>query len=330
MFFVTEDELIARYFAPLAGPHALGLKDDTALYAPPEGHELVLTVDALVAGVHFFADDPPAAIARKAMRVNISDIASKGAEPQGYLLTLALPHGVGEDWLKAFAGALGEDAQRYRCPLMGGDTVSTPGPLAISLTAIGCVPQGKMTRRTGAKAGDFIYVTGTIGDGALGLHVNNPQPPKWVSNLPAGEREFLRARYLEPQPRLDFAPVVRDFAHGAMDVSDGLVGDLTKMMRVSQTAARVELAQVPLSNAARTAIAGEPGLFETAVTGGDDYEILCTVAAANAKAFEQAAQQAWIAVTRIGEVIEGRAGEVSFLGSDGAPRTFAHGSYSHF
>ena len=164
-----EDELIARFFAPLAGPAGLGLRDDAALLKPPPGDDLVLTTDALVAGVHFFADDPPGAIARKALRVNLSDLAAKGARPLGFLLSLALPRDWSEDWLTAFADGLGADASAYDCPLAGGDTVATPGPLTLSVTAFGAVRPGRMVLRSGVKPGDRLYVTGTVGDAAIGL-----------------------------------------------------------------------------------------------------------------------------------------------------------------
>src|SRR5271167_2563083 len=146
-----EADLISRYFAPLAGPGGLGLRDDAALMRPPPGEDLVLTTDALVAGVHFFVNDPPAAIARKALRVNLSDLAAKGARPLGFLLSLALPRDWRDDWLEAFASGLGGDAASYGCPLIGGDTVATPGPLTLSITAIGSVPEGRMPKRTGVK-----------------------------------------------------------------------------------------------------------------------------------------------------------------------------------
>src|SRR5215210_1871972 len=165
----TEDELIDRYFAPLAGEGGLGLKDDAALLKPLAGHELVLTVDAVVAGVHFFPDDPPDAIAVKALGVNISDLAAKGAAPAGFLLALALPDDWSETWLAAFADGLGKAAQAFACPLLGGDTVRANGALSLSITAVGQVPAGRIVRRGAAQAGDRICVTGTIGDAALGL-----------------------------------------------------------------------------------------------------------------------------------------------------------------
>jgi thiamine-monophosphate kinase len=165
----TEDELIARYLAPLAGPGGLGLQDDAALLTPTPGHDLVLTVDAIVEGVHFLAADPPETLAAKALGVNLSDLAAKGAAPSGFLMVLALPDGWTEEWLAAFCAGLREAAEAAGCPLLGGDTVRAAGPLSMSITALGEVPAGTMVRRTTARPGDIIAVTGTIGDAALGL-----------------------------------------------------------------------------------------------------------------------------------------------------------------
>ncbi|MDB5570258.1 MAG: thiamine-monophosphate kinase [Hyphomicrobiales bacterium] len=324
----SEDDLIATIFAPIAGPGALGLRDDVACFTPPPGCDLIVTNDALVAGVHFLPDDPPASIARKALRVNVSDVVAKGAEPQGFLLAAALPAHIDMAWLRAFAQALGEDARAYGCPLLGGDTVRTPGPMTLSITALGAVPTGRMAARTGARAGDAIYVSGSIGDGAIGLHARLGTAP-WAARLGPASRAYLEDRYLTPQPRFALRHAVRDHAHGSMDVSDGLVGDLAKMMRASGAGARVELARAPLSAPAREAIALDDGLFETAMTGGDDYEILCTVAGGDAPAFEAAALSAGVQVTRIGEVTEAGGGIV-FLGRDGAEQAFRRPSYSHF
>ncbi|MFO1116962.1 MAG: thiamine-phosphate kinase [Beijerinckiaceae bacterium] len=318
----SEDDLIARYFAPLAGPGALGLKDDAALLVPPPGNEIVLTVDGLVAGVHFFADDPADAIAKKALRVNVSDLAAKGAAPLGFLLTLALPRDWRAEWLESFARGLGEDAARFDCPLLGGDTVSTPGPLTLSVTAFGAVPAGRMVRRTGARVGDALYVSGAIGDAALGLLARR-------GTMDGDGKVFLIDRYLLPQPRLALAPALLAHASGAMDVSDGLVGDLTKMMRVSGASAHVDVARIPLSCAARAMIEADPALLATALTGGDDYEILASVPLASAVAFEAAAGAAGVAVTRIGEVVAGDAPPL-LRDARGEPMRFERGSWSHF
>jgi thiamine-monophosphate kinase len=320
-----EDDLIARFFAPLAGPEGLGLLDDAAVLTPPADADLVITKDAIVAGVHFFADDPPAAVARKALRVNLSDLAAKGAEPLGFLLALALPGDWTIAWLAAFAQGLGEDAAAYRCPLFGGDTVKTPGPLMASITALGRVERGRLVARTGVKPGDMLYVSGAIGDAALGLRARRGLLP----SLAAEHRDFLVDRYLLPRPRLALGRALARFANGGMDVSDGLVGDLTKMVRVSGVSARVELARLPLSAAAAAAIAIDPALFEIAATGGDDYEILASVAPSNAAAFEAGAAEAGVAITRIGQALAG-ADPPRFFGRDGAEVAFGRGAYSHF
>ena len=320
-----EDELIARFFAPIAGPHGLGLRDDAALLKVAPGEDLVLTTDALVAGVHFFADDPPEAIARKALRVNLSDLAAKGARPLGFLLALALPFDWNEDWLEAFAAGLGADANGYGCPLAGGDTVATPGPLTLSVTAYGAVPSGRMAKRTGVRPRDRLYVTGTIGDAAIGLAIRQGRGP----DIPKADKEFLLDRYLSPQPRVALAKVVSLRASACMDISDGFVGDLTKMLSVSGVTARVPIYRLPLSPAARAAVAARPDLFAVAATGGDDYELLAAVAPDSAPAFEAEAAATGVPVAYVGEAADGQ-GPPRFVGPDGGPVTFPRGSYSHF
>jgi len=326
-----EDDLIARYFAPMAAPGGLALLDDTALFRPPLGQDLILTQDALVAGVHFFADDPPKEIARKALRVNLSDLAAKAAEPAGFLLALALPQDWTPHWLERFAEGLAQDAAEYRCPLFGGDTVRTPGPLCLSISAFGLVPEGSMLPRTGILPGDRLYVSGTIGDAALGLRLrlNLPEDQVWIAGLPASARDFLRARYLLPQPRLALQAALRGCAHGGMDVSDGLIGDLSKMMRASRVSGRVELARIPLSAAAAAAVDAAPSMFDVALTGGDDYELLVAVRPEQTAAFETMAAAAGVRVTAIAQALEG-SGPPAFIGRDGRQRLFSSGSYSHF
>jgi thiamine-monophosphate kinase len=320
-----EADLIARYFAPLAGPAGLSLRDDVALMRPPPGEDIVLSTDALVAGVHFFADDPPGAIARKALRVNLSDLAAKGARPLGFLLALALPSDWSDEWLAAFVDGLGADVMDFKCPLLGGDTVATPGPLTLSVTAIGAVAQGRMPRRTGVRLGDRLYVTGTIGDAALGLKVRLGRGP----DILQAHKAFLLERYLMPRPRLAMIGAMAAHASGGMDVSDGFVGDLTKMLDVSGVSARVQIYRLPLSPAARAAIAADNDLFEVAATGGDDYELLASSPPESAAAFEAAAAAAGVPLTFVGEAVEGRR-PPKFIGPDGNPVVFEHGAYSHF
>ena len=321
-----EDRLIARFFKPLAThPGALGLTDDAAFIAPPPGCDLVLKTDAIIGGVHFFADDPPEQVARKALRVNLSDLAAKGARPLGFLLSLALPQDIGDAWLESFAQGLKADAEQFGCPLFGGDTDRTPGPLTLSIAMFGTLPHGSMVRRAGAKAGDRVMVTGSIGDAALGVQLRRGGPD-WKL-LPA-QREHLLSRYLLPQPRNALAEAVRAHASAAMDVSDGLAGDLAKLCRVSQVAGDIDVAKVPLSAAAKAVLAVDPALIETILTGGDDYEIVCTVAPDKTVAFRAAAAAVKIPLTEIGAIAAGEGAR--FRGPDNKPLKFARTSYSHF
>jgi thiamine-monophosphate kinase len=324
----NEDRLIARYFKPIARhPGALALTDDVAALTPPPGHDLVVTVDAIVGGVHFFSRDPADAVAHKALRVNLSDLAAKGAKPAGFLLSLALPKSIGDGWLRAFARGLGSDAGQYGCPLLGGDTVHTPGPMTISVAAFGTLPSGTMVRRAGARVGDHVLVTGTIGDAALGLKLRQSrQATRW--KLSPHGRNHLTRRYLVPEPRNALASAVRKFATAAMDVSDGLAGDLGKLCRASGVAAVVDVTRVPLSAAARTALQAERKLIEILLSGGDDYEIVCTVRPAKLSAFQAAARAVGVPVTDIGRVVRGSG--ASFRGPDGRLLTFARASFSHF
>ncbi|GAB4068886.1 thiamine-phosphate kinase [Ancylobacter sonchi] len=324
-----EDKLIARLFGPLAThPGALGLTDDAAFLAPPHGHDLILTKDALVAGVHFFPDDPPASIARKAMRVNLSDLAAKGARPLGVLLAFAIPPDMDDAALDAFARGIGEDARDYGAPLLGGDTVKTPGPFTISITALGAVPYGTMVKRAGAKAGQAIVATGTIGDGALGLALRlDPDRPGFRA-LDAAGKAFLADRYLHPRPRLALAEALRAHASAAMDISDGLIGDAEKLLAVSGLGGEIRVGAVPLSAAARAAVAAEPALMETVLAGGDDYEILAVVPHDRLDALSMVATAAGFGLTEIGATRTGAG--LAVIGADGAEMVLSRRSFSHF
>jgi thiamine-monophosphate kinase len=323
-----EDSLIARYFRPLAtDPGAFGLIDDAAILAA-SGDDLVVTTDAIVAGVHFLADDPPDTIARKALRVNLSDLAAKGAHPAGFVMTLAL-RDADEAWLSPFARALGEDAVSFGCPILGGDTVSTPGPLMISITAFGRVPPGKMVPRTAAQAGDRVVVTGTIGDAALGLDVlKGGKAAAALADKPAF-RETLITRYRVPVPRVALAAVIRDHARAAMDISDGLAGDLTKLCAASGVSAEVQVAKVPLSPAAAAVLAKGGTGVETVLAGGDDYEVLCAVPQNRWDSFRASAAGLGVAVSEIGGFVAGRS-PPDFLDGEGRAISLPRLSYSHF
>ena len=327
----SEDELIATYFAPLAGPGALGLRDDAAILVQRPGHDIVATKDMSIAGVHFFTDDPPGAVARKALRVNLSDLAAKGSEPAGFLLGLALPEDWTAHWLAGFAQGLGADAAAYKCPLLGGDTVKSPGPLIVSITAFGTVPAQKMILRTGVTTGDRIYVTGTIGDAALGLkfRLDAAQDAEWIRCVGQADAAYLAGRTLLPEPRLCLLAALRLHAHAAIDISDGFAGDLAKMLRLTGMTAEVATADVPLSDAARKILRDAPPLLETILTGGDDYEILCAVPPSHSAAFEADAAAAGVPVRPVGTAMAGSAPPV-FKDAQGRSLVLARPSFRHF
>lgn len=311
-----EFSLIARHFRPLAGPGALELRDDAAVMMPPAGRELVLTADAMVAGVHFLPDDPPDLVGRKLLRVNLSDLAAKGAVPLSYLMTISTPRATPDSWYAGFAAGLALDHAEYGVTLLGGDTTSTPGPISLSLTIIGHVAPGQAVRRIGARAGDGIWVTGTIGDGALGLQVA-------LGKLtdPTG---FLLERYRLPRPRVGLA--ICGIASAGMDVSDGLVQDLGHICRENGLAAELDATAVPLSDQARAA---GPDWLETCLTGGDDYEVLMAVPPTREAALLAASHAAGIPVTRIGTFHSGTPG-VMLRGPGGESLALKKGGWSHF
>jgi len=292
---------IARFFAPLAAgaPGALGLTDDAALIDCPPGERLVVTVDAMVEGVHFLSSDPPDLIARKLVRVNLSDLAAMAARPVGYFLTTALPKSHGDDWLAGFAAGLALDQAEFGITLLGGDSVSTPGPVTLTLTAFGRVAVGAEVRRGGARPGDLVFVSGTIGDGALGLDAARGQLD---GVLVAEDVAFLADRYRLPRPRVSLGPLLSGLASAMMDVSDGLAGDLGHICTVSGVAGVIEAARVPLSSAAALL----PDRLATVLTGGDDYELLFTAAPDRQAEILEASEAAGVPVTVIGRIEAGQ------------------------
>ncbi len=301
-----EFELIARYFAPLAeaAPGAQGLRNDAALFDPGAGESLVMTVDAMVAGVHFLPEDPPETIGRKLLRVNLSDLAAMGARPRGYLLTTAFPRDIDEAWIAAFAAGLAEDQTLFGVALYGGDTVSTPGPLTLSLTAFGEVPKDRALSRATARAGDLVYVSGTIGDGLLGLEALGGA----LADLPEDQRAYLAARYRLPEPRLDLGRHLAGtgLASAALDVSDGLAADLGHIAEESGLAAKIEAGAVPLSPAARVVLESAPERLPELLAGGDDYELLFTVAPGRGGEVAALAAALDLPLTAIGRMAAGR------------------------
>lgn len=298
-----EFTLIERYLRPLAGEGAFGLIDDAACLEPVAGYDQVLTSDTIACGIHYLEDDPPDTIARKALRVNLSDLASKGAEPAAYMLNLALGPEVDDAWLEGFVAGLADDQKLFSIAMLGGDTISLKSGSVITVTAIGLVPCGRMVHRFTAEAGDALYLTGEIGAAAAGLALlTDPASP--FQGLDAGARQACIERYRVPQPRVGLASALRDHARSAMDISDGLVGDADKMASASGCTATINLERVVLGPGL-----DRPDLSDQAamlITGGDDYEILASVAPEKEQAFADAASAAGIGANRIGTLAPGQ------------------------
>ncbi len=315
-----EFEFIARRLRPLAtAKGALDLTDDAALLDPAPGHQLVLTKDAMVAGVHFLPDDPPGQIAQKLLRVNLSDLAAMGAAPLGYLLALARARAIGDEWLAAFCAGLAADNAAFGISLLGGDTVATPGPLTLSLTAIGEAPVGAALLRGGARPGDDIWVSGSLGDAALGLKVLHDE-----FEVADEARAYLTERYRLPRPRLALGQALRGTASAAIDVSDGLVADLGHILEVSKAGAEVQAEALPLSDVARNL----PGARAAALAGGDDYELLFTAPPKHRAEIEGLARRLDLPLSRIGTIRAGS--DLRILGADGQMIELPSRGWQHF
>jgi thiamine-monophosphate kinase len=327
----SEEAIIGAFFAPLTRGFAgaFDLADDCAALQPEPGTDLIVTTDAVVAGVHVFADEDPGAIAWKALAVNISDLTAKGAAPRAYLMMLSLPEAPERPWLQAFCEGLRAAQEAFGCHLVGGDTDRVPGTLSVAITAMGSVPSGRMVRRGAARPGDHLYVSGTIGDAALGLALRKDPGLAARCRLGPDMVAALGAAYARPQPPVALAPVLLEHARAAMDVSDGLVKDFSRMCRASGTGGRIDAAQVPLSSAARAAIAASEIALEDLLGGGEDYQALAAVAPDTAAAFESAAAAAAMPVTCIGAVAEPEAG-FHVVDGDGRPLTFTRTGWDHF
>jgi thiamine-monophosphate kinase len=326
----SETELIDVYLAPLAAgsPGAFGLKDDAALIETKPGFDLVVSTDPVIAGVHFFGDDAPGDVAWKALAVNVSDLAAKGAEPIAYTMALAFPEAPRRDWMAAFCAGLLEAQTSFGCKLIGGDTDRTPGPLSIGITAFGKVPHGQMLKRNSAQIGDHVFVTGTIGDAALGLMLRRSTAPAWGAEIGEEHRKYLLGRYLRPLPRLALGATLRHCASAALDVSDGLLKDAGRLAAGASVALEINAQTIPLSLAATAAIERQPEFLEALVTGGDDYEILCAVNPLRCDVFRQQAAAARVPITEIGVLTRGSG--VTLVSPNGKQLTPVRLGYDHF
>lgn len=324
---MDEFGLIDQYLKPLSRGFAgsLSLTDDAAVFAPPSGRELVVTTDAISKGVHFIGNEDAALIARKLLRTNLSDLAAMGAAPLCYFLNLMLPHETRADWVARFALGLREDQDMFGIHLAGGDTISTQGTLSLSVTAMGSVTAGSALKRGKARAGDIIYVSGTLGDSALGLAFIQKKLHYTISEE---HRRFFENRYYLPQPRLLLGQKLIGIARAAMDISDGLVQDLEHLCKASEVSAAVERHTIPLSAPAQALVQHEPNLWDYPLTGGDDYELLFTAPENKAKEIEALARDLQLPLTAIGKITS--RGGVQVVDEQGRWLPFHHKGFQHF
>jgi thiamine-monophosphate kinase len=308
-----EFETIRRLFAPLAHPEwGRELKDDVAVVPSRPGFDLVLTKDAIVEGVHFLPDDPLDTVAQKLLRVNLSDLAAKGAEAFGYMLACHWSDRCGWPEREAFVDGLRRDQAIFEVLLLGGDTVSTKGPASFSLTLLGWMPKGRIVGRAGARPGDVVMVTGAIGDGWLGLQAAQGKLSLEMERIIA-----LVEHYRRPMPQTDFATTIRDLANASVDVSDGLIADLGHIASASGVGLEIDLEVTPLSLAGQAWMeqrVDTQAALEKLVTGGDDYEIAFTAPASSEEALRREADRRHIPLTRIGQVVAGKGVAVRYQG----------------
>lgn len=323
---MQEFTLISRYFAPLAQGFAGadGLRDDAALLTPPQGMALVATTDSMQEGVHFIGNEAPALLAQKLLRVNLSDLAAKGATPWCYLLNLSLPPACDEAWIADFSHGLAQDQARYGIVLAGGDTTNTKAGISLSLTAFGLVKAGhRLVRRCGAQVGDLLYVTGTIGDGYLGLKAAQGE----LAGVSEQDWLYLLGCYQLPEPKPELAIALVGLARASMDISDGLVQDVGQLCTASGVGAEVRAEDVPLSDAARRWQQVHPEKRMELLTGGDDYELLLAIAPENVKDVEALAASWCQPLTCIGVVVAER--KLEIRDADGMPLQITQGGWQH-
>jgi thiamine-monophosphate kinase len=330
MVRASEFETIQRYFAPLStnAAGAFGLSNDAAVWQPQKGHDAVITTDCMVAGVHFLADDPPSLIAGKLLAVNLSDIAAMGARPSAYTLAVAWPADIDDKWIEAFAKGLGEAQMGAGISLIGGDTVATPGPLTLSLTAFGEIPIGAALSRGGAQDGDDVYVTGTIGDAALGLKLRLGE----LSLDHGHDRDFLIGRYRLPQARSDFGRALPGVASAAIDISDGLLADLGHIAEQSGMDLEIQAADIPISASVQTCVDVDPALMALVFGGGDDYELAFSAPSEKAEQILTLADTTTTPVRRIGRVLNSSnvTPEVRLLDETGKAIVIDRPGFRHF
>lgn len=343
---LSEEEFITLCFKPLLKSggstrasgnrlEPLSLEDDAALLRQDENYDLILSKDILLEGQHFRNSDPPELIAKKALAVNLSDLAAKGASPLGFMLGIALPEAPTKSWSIAFSNGLREMIERYSCPLIGGDTTGSKGGLVLSVTIMGEVPKGKMIKRRGALPGDLLFISGSIGDAALGFQYLNDNPGDMSTKLPDEEFSYLISRYQSPTPRLELGALLQEVATAAMDLSDGLIKDLPKLCNASGVRAQVKTNKLPLSkpvNSYISAMTDQSAALSKLISWGDDYEILFTAPPSTRPLIEEQAIRQAIPITEIGSLKAAVDGElvVSYLDRNGTSVSLPGTPFDHF
>ncbi len=320
---MEEFDLIEKYLRPLTDGHseALNLTDDAAIINAGE-RDLIITKDALTENVHFLPDTPPKILAAKLAGVNLSDMSAMGAKPLYCLISSILPRDTDEKWIAAFARELGKIQDKYGFALIGGDTVSHDAPITLTMTMIGEVKTGKALLRSGAKTGDYIYVSGTIGDAALGLKSAKGEIP---------HNDYLIDRYNIPQPRVELGKKLIGIANAAIDISDGLIADLSHICKCSKVSSMVNSDDVPLSEEVRKLChKGELTMLETILTGGDDYELLFTASPEKESEINEISEELSLPITKIGEITLQSKNKVSILDNTGLEIEIQSSGYRHY
>jgi thiamine-monophosphate kinase len=321
---MDEFGFIEKYLAPLATDDgAFALTDDAAVFSCEEGKEIVIAKDAISEGVHFLPNTEPRLIAKKLVRVNLSDMAAMGANPKHYLMSAALNSKVDELWLKEFCESLAEEQKEFGISLLGGDTIKQSGPITLSMTMIGEVEKEKILRRNGAKIGDDIYVTGNLGNAAFGLKIL--QNTLKIEQNDA-KSEFV-GKYCLPNPQIGAGTALVGLISAAIDVSDGLLGDLSRICDCSGVGAEIYKNILPVSENATQLLERQENLWSLVLSGGDDYELLFTAAPAKAAEIEAISQKIDVKMTKIGQIKE-KTG-VNVLDSAGNIITFDNTGYKH-
>ncbi len=327
---ISETDFIETYLKPLCtSKESLNLSDDTALLNTDPSQDIIISKDMSIGGHHFFEDDDPSDIAYKALAINLSDIAAKGAKPFGFMLGIAFPKAPDEIWARKFTKSLKEVMDQFDLTLLGGDTTGTKGPVVISITIFGKIEKGRMVKRSGATIGDKIFVSGTLGDAALGFGLRSASNEANTWPLEKEEKNYLLQRYLRPTPRSNLSNIIKNHASSSMDLSDGLISDLGKLCAASNSGALIKFDELPFSKPAKKVFQGNQELKKHCLGWGDDYEILATIPTNNYESFIKALEEIKTPMTYVGEV-KSRENGIIYKNNNGEELALKGQNFRHF